>query len=121
MLTKKITRKKHILDAEGRVLGRLASEIAILLRGKNKVDFAPHIDNGDIVEVKNADKIKVTGNKMENKIYYTHSNYPGGLKETKLKKLFNENPEEVLKKAVWNMLPKNKLRSRIIKRLKFIK
>ncbi len=120
-MSKTAIRKKHILDAQGRVLGRLATEIAVLLRGKNKIDFSPHVDNGDIVEVKNADKIKITGNKLENKIYYRHSNYPGGLKETKLKKMFTENPEEVIRKAVWNMLPKNKLRSRIIKRLKFIK
>jgi len=120
-MNKSITRKKHTIDAQGKILGRLASEVAVLLRGKYKVDFTPHVDNGDIVEIKNADKIKVTGNKMENKIYYHHSNYPGGLKETKLKKLFAENPEEVIKKAVWNMLPKNKLRAKVIKRLKFIK
>lgn len=114
-------RQTHKIDAEGRVLGRLATEIAILLRGKNKVNFEPQVDRGDVVELRNADKIKFTGNKPDTKIYYRHTNYPGGLKETKLSKLFAENPEEVIKKAVWNMLPKNKLRSRFIKRLKFIK
>ena len=109
-------RKTHTIDATGRVLGKLASEIAVLLRGKHKPDFVPHRDMGDFVIVKNADRIKITGKKMENKIYYRHTGYLGGLKETPLKKLFNEKPEEVLKKAVWGMLPKNKLRNRQIKR-----
>ena len=115
------TRQHHTIDAEGRVLGRLATEVAQLLRGKGKVDFQPHIDNGDFVNIKNVDKLVVTGKKMEQKIYYSHSEYPGGLKEVQMKRLFEKNPSEVLKKAVWNMLPKNKLRARYITRLKFVK
>jgi len=112
-------RKQHKIDASGEVLGRLASQIAILLRGKHKVDFQPHLDSGDVVVVKNADKIKLTGEKMEQKKYYRHSGYPGGLKEKPVKEVLEEKPEEVLKRAVYGMLPKNKLRDRIIKRLKF--
>lgn len=111
-------RKTHTIDATGKVLGRLASEIAILLRGKHKSDFAPHKDEGDFVKVKNIEKIKITGNKLEQKKYYRHSGYPGGLKEVPLKKVFKEDPAQVLKKAVWGMLPKNKLRKKQIKRLK---
>lgn len=117
----KVNRQQHNIDATDKVLGRLATEIAILLRGKNKVDFEPHIDNGDFVTVANVDKIVVTGNKLEQKVYRRHSGYPGGLKEDQLKHLIVEDPAEVLKKAVWNMLPKNKLRDRFITRLKFDK
>jgi len=114
-------RQQYNIDATGKVLGRLATEIAILLRGKQKIDFEPQVDNGDFVTVSNVDKIVITGQKLENKIYYSHSEYPGGLKTTQMKKLIAENPAEVLKKAVWNMLPKNKLRARFITRLKFDK
>lgn len=110
-------RNTHTIDAAGKVLGRLATEIAILLRGKNKPDFVLNKDMGDFVIVKNFDKIKFTGKKFEQKIYYHHTGYLGGLKETPLKKLFEKNPAEVLKKAVFGMLPKNKLRARQIKRL----
>src|SRR4030042_3259388 len=109
----------HTIDASGRTLGRLATEIANLLRGKNKPDFLPYKDTGDFVLIKNTDKIKFTGKKLEKKKYYRHSGYLGGLKETPLKKLFQQNPKEVLRKAVFGMLPKNKLRARIIKKLKF--
>jgi large subunit ribosomal protein L13 len=112
-------RQTHTIDAENRVLGRLASGIAILLRGKQKPDFFPYKDMGDLVVIKNVGKMKITGRKMEQKIYYRHSGYMGGLKEVPLKKLFKENPAEVLRKAVYGMLPKNKLRERQIKRLKF--
>jgi len=112
-------RKTYIIDAKDKVLGRLASEIAILLRGKHKPNFLPYKDMGDIVIVKNIDQIKITGKKIENKKYYHHTGYLGGLKEVPLKKLFNENPSAILKKAVFGMLPKNKLRSIQIKRLKF--
>ncbi len=112
-------RKTHTIDAAGRILGRLASEIAVLLRGKDKTDFAPYKDIGDIIIVKNVDKLKFTGKKMEQKKYYRHSGYPGGLKEVSLGKLFEKNSAEVFKKAVWGMLPKNKLRAKMIKRLKF--
>jgi large subunit ribosomal protein L13 len=109
----------HIIDARGKPLGRLASQIAILLRGKHKPDFLPYQDTGDLVIVKNVEKIKFTGKKIEKKKYYRHSGYLGGLKETSLKELFQKNPKEVLRKAVWGMLPKNKLRARMIKKLKF--
>jgi len=113
-----IKRETHTIDATNKVLGRLAVEIAILLRGKKKTDFAPYKDMGDFVVVKNIEKLKFTGKKFEQKKYY-HSGYLGSLiKEIPLKTLFKENPAEVIKKAVFGMLPKNKLRSRIIKRLK---
>ncbi len=120
---KKITpeRQWHLVDAEGKILGRLATEVALLLRGKGKVDFAPHIDGGDFVVVVNIDKIKVSGNKEEKKIYYHHTGYPGGIKEISYGKLFEKNPSAVLRKAVWGMLPKNKLRAHMIKRLKSFK
>lgn len=111
-------RKTHTIDATGKVLGRLATEIAVLLRSKHKPDFAPYKDMGDFVVVKNVDKIKVTGKKIEKKKYYRHSGYLGGLKEIPFKKLFEKNPAEVLRKAVWGMLPNNKLRAQQIKRLK---
>lgn len=111
-------RKTHTIDASNKVLGRLATEIAILLRGKNKPDFVPNKDMGDFVAVKNINKIRLTGKKKEKKIYYHHTGYLGGLKEIPFEKLFKKNPGEVLKKAVFGMLPKNKLRARQIKRLK---
>ena len=112
-------RKIHTIDASGRVLGRLAVEVAILLRGKHRPDFAPNKDMGDIVIVKNVAKLKVTGKKMDQKKYFRHSGYLGSLKETPLKTLFKKDPVQVLKKAVFGMLPKNKLRARMIKRLRF--
>jgi len=112
-------RNTHTIDATGKVLGRLASKIAVLLRGKNKPDFAPNKDIGDFVIVKNVDKIKLTGKKRGQKIYYHHTGYLGGLKKVPLKKLFERNPGEVLRRAVFGMLPKNKLRAKQIKRLKF--
>jgi large subunit ribosomal protein L13 len=112
-------RKTHTIDATDKALGRLASRIALLLRGKQKPDFFPYKDMGDFVIVKNVSKMRITGRKMEQKKYYRHSGYMGGLKETPLKKLFKEKPAEVLKKAVSGMLPKNKLRPNQLKRLKF--
>ncbi len=112
-------RNTYNIDAANKVLGRLATEIAELLRGKHKTHFAPNKDIGDFVVVKNVAQIKVTGKKMEQKIYYRHTSYLGGLKEITLKKLLEANPSEVLKRAVWGMLPKNKLRAEQIKRLKF--
>lgn len=109
------------IDATNKILGRLASEIAVILRGKNKADFQPHLDQGDAVEVINTDKMKVTGKKMDKKIYYKHSGYIGHLKKTPLKVLFQKDSREVLKKAVYGMLPKNKLRAKMIKRLKLLK
>ena len=111
-------RNTHTIDATNKVLGRLATEIAVLLRGKDKPDFAPNKDMGGFVTVKNFSKIKITGKKFEQKIYYHHTGYLGGLKKVSLKKLFEKDPGEVLKKAVFGMLPKNKLRAKQIKRLK---
>jgi len=112
-------RKTHTIDATGKVLGRLATEIAVLLRGKQKSDFVPYRDMGDFVIVKNVSKLKITGKKMEQKKYFHHSGFLGGVKEVPLKKIFKTNPAEVLRKAVFGMLPKNKLRAEQIKRLKF--
>lgn len=111
-------REISTIDATDKVLGRLATEIVVLLRGKNKTDFAPYKDEGNIVIVKNADKIKVTGKKFEQKQYFSHSGYLGSSKFTPFKKVFQERPDLVLKRAVMGMLPKNKLRAQMIKRLK---
>jgi len=111
-------RKTHTIDATGKVLGRLAAEIAILLRGKNKPDFVSYQDRGDFVVVKNINKIKFSGKKIEQKKYFRHSGYLGGVKEIPLKRLFEKNPSKVLQKAVFGMLPRNKLRAKIIKKLK---
>ncbi|MDO8663656.1 MAG: 50S ribosomal protein L13 [Candidatus Wildermuthbacteria bacterium] len=112
--------KTQIIDATGKVLGRLATEIVALLRGKNKTDFAPYKDIGDFVIVKNVEKLKITGKKMEQKKYFHHSGYLGSASETSMKELFFSAPGEVLRKAVFGMLPKNKLRVKMIKRLKFV-
>lgn len=116
-----MNRTVHTIDLEGKVLGRVSSEIAQLLRGKHKRDFQPHIDGGDIVHVKNANKIAVTGKKRENKMYYRHSEYPGGLKSENMAQLLVRKPNEVVRLAVYNMLPKNKLRKEMMKRLRFDK
>ncbi len=112
-------RKTHKIDAAGRSPGRLASEIALILRGKNKPDFEPHRDMGDEVVVENVEEMKITGKKLEQKKYYRHSGYPGGLKEELMEEVMEDNPDEVLRRAVFGMLPKNRLRSKQIKRLKF--
>ncbi len=104
-----IDRKWYVVDAEGKTLGRLASEVAKVLRGKNKPIFTPHIDTGDYVIVVNAEKIKVTGKKMDQKVYYRHSGYVGGIKETTLKEMLNKHPERVIEFAVKGMLPKGPL------------
>jgi len=115
----KIDRKTQQIDATNQSIGRLATQVATLLRGKHKADYTPQIDNGDFVVITNLDKIKFTGKKLEQKKYYHYSGYPGGLKETELKELFTKNPQEVLRKAVYQMLPKNRLRQHMIKRLTF--
>ena len=112
-----IERKWYVVDAEGQTLGRLASEIAKVLRGKNKAIFTPHIDTGDYVIVINAEKIKVTGKKMDQKIYYRHSDYVGGMKETTLKEMLNKHPERVIEFAVKGMLPKGPLGRQMYKKL----
>ncbi len=113
-----VERKWYVVDAEGKVLGRLASEIAKILRGKHKVYYQPDVDCGDFVIVVNAEKIRVTGKKLEQKIYYRHSNYPGGLKARSLKWMLEHKPEEVIRLAVKRMLPKNRLGHRMLKKLK---
>ena len=105
----KIERKWYVVDAEGCTLGRLASGVASVSRGKNKPQFTPHIDTGDYVIVVNADKIKVTGKKLEQKIYYNHSDYVGGMRETTLKEMLAKKPERVIELAVKGMLPKGPL------------
>ena len=105
----KIERKWYVVDAEGCTLGRLASGVASVLRGKNKPQFTPHVDTGDYVIVVNADKIKVTGKKMDQKIYYNHSDYVGGMKETTLKEMMAKKPEKVVERAGKGMLPKGPL------------
>ena len=113
----KIERKWYVVDAEGQTLGRLSAEIAKVLRGKNKPVFTPHIDTGDYVIVVNADKVKVTGKKLEQKIYYHHSDYVGGMKETTLKEMMAKKPEAVIELAVKGMLPKGPLGRAMIKKL----
>ena len=112
-----IDRKWYVVDAEGKTLGRLASEVAKVLRGKNKAIFTPHIDTGDYVIVVNAEKIKVTGKKMNQKIYYNHSEYVGGMKETTLAEMMAKKPEKVIELAVKGMLPKGPLGRSMIKKL----
>jgi len=107
-----------IVDASDKILGRLCTEIVIRLRGKHKPEFAPHMDMGDFVIVINADKIKVTGQKLDKKIYYKHSNHPGGLKEKTLREMLDRKPENVITAAVKGMLPKNKLSAQLLKKLK---
>lgn len=107
----------HTIDAEGKVLGRLATEVAVLLRGKNKVGFTFNKDHGDRVVIKNADKIVVTGNKASQKKYYRHSGHPGSLREISYQEMKTEHPERIIQLAVRNMLPDNRLRSKWLKRL----
>jgi len=113
-----LEKKWWLINAEGKILGRLASEVAVLLRGKNKPIFTPFLDTGDFVIIINAEKVMVTGRKEEQKVYYHHSGYPGGLTVRTLKELRDKKPEEVIKKAVWGMIPKNKLGSAVYRKLK---
>jgi len=110
--------KVYTIDATNKILGRLATRIALLLTGKGKTNYSPNMDMGDEVVVNNASAMKFSGRKFEQKIYYHHSGYPGGLKEKKMKDIFAKDPSELLKKAVYNMLPKNKLRSGRMNRFK---
>jgi large subunit ribosomal protein L13 len=114
---KEIVRLKHQLDANEEVLGRLASKAAMFLTGKHKPKYSPHVDMGDYVEVKNAAKVVVTGNKALQKTYFKHSGYPGGLKEVKFGKLKREQPEKIIEHAIKGMLPKNKLQAKRMQRL----
>jgi large subunit ribosomal protein L13 len=113
-----ITREWYLVDAEGKTLGRLATQIADTLRGKRKPQFTPHVDTGDFVIVVNADKIQVTGNKLDQKRYYRHSGYPGGLRSRTLREQLERRPTEVLRVAVKGMLPKNRLARQQITKLK---
>ena len=113
----KIERKWYVIDAEGCTLGRLASEVAKILRGKNKPEYTPHIDTGDYVVIVNAEKVKVTGKKMDQKIYYHHSDYVGGMKETTLREMLAKKPERVMELAVKGMLPKGPLGRSMITKL----
>lgn len=115
---KDVKREWHLIDVKGEVLGRTATRIATFLMGKHKATYSNHMDMGDWVVVKNADKIELTGKKREKKVYYTHSGYPGGLKEIKVSKLLKERPEKVIEKAVYGMLPDNRLKSKRMNRLK---
>ena len=108
----------HLVDAEDKVLGRLAVKIATILSGKNKAQYSPNADLGDFVVVVNAEKVKVTGNKFSQKNYYRHTGYPGGLKTKSFEKMQEDSPEKIIEKAVKGMLPKNKLANQIIKKLK---
>ena len=108
----------HVLDAEGQTLGRISSEIAILLQGKHRANYVPYINTGDYVVVINADKIRVTGDKMDQKKYYRHSGYHGGLKESSLRQMLNNHPDRVIKQSVKGMLPKNVPGRRMVSRLK---
>lgn len=112
-----VERKWYIVDAEGKTLGRMASEIASVLRGKKKPIYTPHIDTGDYVIVVNAEKVATTGKKMNQKIYYHHSDYVGGMKETTLKEMMNKKPEYVITHAVKGMLPKGPLGRQMLKKL----
>ena len=112
-----IEKKWYVVDATGYTLGRLASEVAKVLRGKNKAIFTPHIDTGDYVIVINADKIKVTGKKMDQKVYYRHSDYVGGMKEATLREMMDKKPEKVIELAVKGMLPKGPLGRTMYKKL----
>ncbi len=108
----------YVVDAEGKTLGRLATRIADALRGKRKPEYTPHCDTGDFVVVVNAEKIRVTGDKLNSKVYYRHSGYPGGIKSRTLGEMLERRPEEVIRKAVKGMLPRNRLASRQITKLK---
>jgi large subunit ribosomal protein L13 len=113
-----IERRWHVIDAADVVLGRLASQVATLLRGKHKPIFAPHADTGDYVIIVNADKVALTGNKRQDKVAYRHSGYPGGLKQTGYEELLSKRPDRAVRLAVKGMLPHNKLGRKVIKKLK---
>ncbi len=113
-----VERKWYVVDAQGQTLGRLATQIAAVLRGKNKAQYTPHVDTGDFVVVVNADRIEVTGRKSEQKMYYRHTGYPGGLKEVSYERMMDRKPTEIVRKAVWGMMPKSRLARAQFKKLK---
>jgi large subunit ribosomal protein L13 len=108
----------YVVDAEGKTLGRLATQIADALRGKRKAEYTPHVDTGDFVIVINAERIRVTGDKMTKKVYYRHTGYPGGIKSRTLAEMLDRRPEEVIRKAVKGMLPRNRLARQQLRKLK---
>ena len=110
--------KWHLIDANGEILGRLAVTVAKVIRGKHKPTFTPHVDTGDFVIIVNADKVRLTGNKLKDKMYYRHTGYPGGIRSMSAEKLLQKKPEEVLRKAIRGMLPKNSLGRHILKKAK---
>src|SRR5690606_15195273 len=113
-----VERRWYVIDAEGKTLGRLATRVASVLRGKHKPEFTPHVDTGDFVIVVNAGKVALTGTKLDNKKYYRHSGYPGGLKEFTARQLLQRDPTRLIKRAVWGMLPKGPLGRRQFRKLK---
>ncbi len=113
-----IERRHYVIDADGQILGRLATRVASILRGKGKVYYSPHLDTGDFVIVLNAAKIKVTGKKIQTKTYFSHSGYPGGARYLSASKLMKTRPQEVVKRAIKGMLPKNKLGRKMLKKLR---
>ncbi len=113
-----VERQWYVVDAEGKVLGRLASEIAKVLRGKHKPQFTPHVDTGDFVIVTNAEKVGLSGKKKDQKTYFSHSNYPGGVRIDSVKELLRKSPEKIIENAVWGMLPHNNLGRALYKKLK---
>jgi len=115
-----MTRNIHTIDLTGQSVGRAATAVALLLRGKNKATFNPACDEGDIVIIKNVQALKFTGRKMEQKVYYKHTGYIGHLRTTSMKDMWQKSPTKVFSRAVYHMLPKNKLRTAMIKRLKFV-
>ncbi|HWQ59702.1 MAG TPA: 50S ribosomal protein L13 [Candidatus Fimivivens sp.] len=120
-MKQQVNRKYHLFDAQGKVLGRLATEIAGVVSGKTKVDYTPHIDGGDYVVVINTDGLQVTGNKREDKMYHHFSGYPGGIRSIAFKDQMKKDSRKVLHAAVYGMLPKNKLRDRMLTRLRLYK
>ena len=113
-----IERKWYVVDARDAILGRLATKIAVYLRGKNKPVFTPNVDTGDFIIVINADKVRLTGRKLDNKVYYHHTGYIGGIKAQTAKSMMDKHPERIIEKAVWGMLPKNTLGKQMLKKLK---
>ncbi|HEY8485892.1 MAG TPA: 50S ribosomal protein L13 [Limnochordales bacterium] len=113
-----LPRRWYVVDASGQVLGRLASRIASVLRGKHRPEFTPHVDCGDFVVVVNAEKVRLTGRKLDQKVYRRHTLYPGGLKEETARQLLQRHPDRLIRHAVWGMLPHNRLGRRIIRKLK---
>jgi len=113
-----VQRKWYLIDADGKTLGRVATEVARILRGKHKAIYTPHVDTGDHVIVINAAKVKVTGKKYTDKLYYRHTGYPGGIKVTNFADLLRRKPEQVIEKAVWGMIPHNRLGRRVFKKLR---